>query len=253
MLFRRLDLSSVSHAWNRDESKHNGRGWRRAWKTRLLLRAAVAAGYTDAPRNRANIGAAEFSPYIHHFSALWIKRRLVYSFEEVFFFFFLLYACLNKQLRLIYSSLVFYQFQHFFGLHTRLDWRSCAWLIMLNSNIISPVFTASSWNWGYQKVLKKTTWRCLQSGRNTWLGVPSGICALCDVTKCRETFWKEEHIKNGNEGLFFLCSQFKWKPKLVWLVPFFFLSFFLTSAASQKPSRQHLTLKGNESSRPFPG
>lgn len=153
MLSRRLDLSSVSHAWNRDESKHNGRGWRRAWKTRLLLRAAVAAGYTDAPRNRANIGAAEFSPYIHHFSALWIKRRLVYSFEEVFFFF-LLYA-LCKQLRLIYSSVMFYQFQHYFGLHTRLDWRSCAWLIMLNSNIISPVLTASSWNWGYQKVIKK--------------------------------------------------------------------------------------------------
>lgn len=85
MLFRRLDLSSVSHAWNCDKSKHNGRGWGGAWKTRLLLWAVAAAGYTDAPRNRANIGATEFSPYIHHFSALSTKGRLGNSYEEVVF------------------------------------------------------------------------------------------------------------------------------------------------------------------------
>lgn len=69
-------------------------------------------------------------------------------------YFFLLYACLNKHLRLINSSLVFLSISTFFWSPYQ-DWTSCAWLIMLNSNIISLVFTASSWNWGYQTVIKK--------------------------------------------------------------------------------------------------
>lgn len=82
------------------------------------------------------------------------------------------------------------------------------------------------------------------------------------VMSQRETFWKEDHIKNGNEGLVFVFSKFKWKPKLVWLVPFFFLSFFLRSAASQNhlasiwlwkamnlPVFSRLTVSGSQSSR----
>lgn len=133
MLFRRLDLSSVSHAWNRDESKHNGRSWGRAWKTRLLLWAMAAAGYTDAPRNRANIGATEFSPYIHHFSALSIKGRLGKSYEEVVF----AISCLNKQLRMFYLSPIF---SLFFWCQYQIKMQKLQ-LLNLKSNKFSPVFT----------------------------------------------------------------------------------------------------------------
>lgn len=109
MLFRRRDLSSVSHAWNRDESKHNGCSWGRAWKTRLLLWAAVAAGCTDAPRNRANIGATEFSPCIHHFSALSTNGHLDNSYEEVVF-----PRYLFRQSIMTYSSNIFSQCLTFF-------------------------------------------------------------------------------------------------------------------------------------------